>query len=399
MNDFFEYIIVGGGIASLSAIEAIRENDASSPILLIVGEDRLPYKRTKVNKHIRSGFTKHAFQLNDETWYSTNHVRLVFGSVTKLDKKKCLLTLHNQAVFRYRKLLLALGATPVTPRISGVTHQDFYRVHSAHQVEQLLTQLPLAQEILILGAGPIGVETADQLQQLGKKVVLVDRMNYPMERLFPKEFMNHLLEDFKKHAVEFVPNTLINRIEKENKQYITQIKGQNYRFDLLLAAAGSFPNIHLAKQSGLKTSRGICVNTHLLTSDPHIFAAGDVTEMTDYPSSGLWHAAEHQGWVAGHNMCDRQILYSSPSFRLKTELFGRFYFSQNYIAQGLPGIQTVKETKGQISRQLLVNEQKYLKGLVMMNDTSRAKQYEKAVQEEWLVADVFKNIPLQTDMI
>lgn len=391
----YPFIIIGGSITAFSAIKAFREFDKDTRILLISGEDRLPYKRTKINKHIIRGFDKEEFRLADKDWYANNNVDLLHDWVTDLNPEKKSITTRGNHHFTYHRLLIATGATPVIPNISGLEPGDYHKVQNAADVEQLIETTKQAHNFLIIGAGVEGVETADQLVRKGKKAIIVDRLPHPMQKLFPESITDKLKAEMHKHEVEFFGGISLNSVTKQSAgKYEVTLKGKTFHFDAIVACTGAIPNTTLARQAGLKTERGILVNKWLQTSHPHIYAAGDVAQHEGGMITGLWHAAEYQGKMVAQNINNYCIKFDAPPFRLKTEVFNLFLFSAAYDTI-IPGeMEIVNESLGDLHR-IFYFKDNQLKAAIMLNDKNRAKTYQLALMEEWSPEKIKNKLPLQ----
>lgn len=398
VESHYPFIIIGGSITAYSAIKTFRQFDKDTRILLISGEDRLPYKRTKINKHIIRGFDKEEFRLADEKWYAQNNVDLLLDWVSNLKPEDKTITTKGKHQFTFGRLLIATGATSVIPQIAGLTINDYHKVQNAIDVEKLIATAKEAHSFLIIGAGVEGIETADQLARKGKKVVIVNRLPHPMQKLFPESITDVLKAEMKKKEVEFFGGITLSSVHKNQEGcYEVVIKGQSYVFDALVACAGAIPNITLAKEAGLETDRGIVVNKWLQTSHPHIYAAGDVSQHAGGYISGLWHAAEYQGKIVAQNVNKYCMKFEAPPFRLKTEVFNLFLFSAAYESV-IPGeMEIVNEEAGDVQRILYYKDDK-LKAAVMINDGERAKAYQLALMEEWSQEKIKNKIPLQPPM-
>lgn len=189
-----DFIIVGGGIAGLSAIKAIREQNQSASILWISDEDRLPYKRTKINKHIAVGFSRDEFALVEHDWLLTHHVELLFDRVIGIETAKHELSFKHRGNLQYHKLIVAIGNKPRPLSINGLSQDMVFNVHNARQVENIIRSTSSSRTYMVVGAGVEGVETADQLVQKGKKVILVDRNSMVLQRFFTPKYAA-LLQD------------------------------------------------------------------------------------------------------------------------------------------------------------------------------------------------------------
>ncbi|MCW3787395.1 NAD(P)/FAD-dependent oxidoreductase [Plebeiibacterium sediminum] len=386
-----DFVIIGGGIAGLSAIKSIREEDTESSVLWITDEDRLPYKRTKINKNIVSGFGKEDFALIDHDWLVNNHVELLYDRVENIDVELHELAFKHRGHLRYKKLILATGNKPNQLLVDNLPEEKIFHVHTARQVENIIRFSKKSIKYLIIGAGVEGVETADQLIKMNKEVVLIDRNNTVIKRFLNQKYSDFLVESIKKSGIEFYPNiTELNFSESESGKSILTFDDKKVEFDALILTLGYTPNTDLAVNAELKCNTGILVNEYLQTSNEDIYAAGDVAEHVTGQITGLWHAAERQGYIAGKNAMGKEIIFKLEPFRMKTEVFDEFYFSVK--PQGDED-EVVTEEKDTVVRDIYIKDGKVL-ALFMKNDGARAKLYQQAIMEQWEF-DKFKNeIPL-----
>ncbi|MCU4177658.1 NAD(P)/FAD-dependent oxidoreductase [Carboxylicivirga sp. N1Y90] len=394
----YPIVIIGGSIAAISFIRTLRQQENDKKILLIYGEDRLPYKRTKINKNMVRGFEKDDFLIADNQWYADNKVDLINGWVDAIDLTNHVVSTKKGAQFAYEKLLLATGAASVLPRISGIEMQDIHKVQNAFDVEKLLLETKTKQSYLIIGGGVEGIETADQLHRKGKDVTIVGRMKYPMQKLFPTEFMEDLVNGMLKIGVEVYNGVSISSIKKVNGIFETRLKNETRHFDVIVGCTGAVPNIVLAKNAGLNTANGIVVDEWMQTSDDDVLAAGDVAQHKNGEVTGLWHAAEHQGKLAALNLYEKVERHTLPPYRLKTEVFGQFLFSAAYEGIFPEKFEIIKEADKDILRWLYFKDG-VLKSVVMRGDKDRAKVYQQALMEAWDKETTLKKIPLPVPIV
>ncbi len=389
----YHYIIVGAGIAGLSAIKKIREYDTKSSILLLSNEDRLPYKRTKINKSLAKGFSKDEFQLFDAQWYTENNTDLCFMNATKLFAEQRQIELNGQLVITYEKLLLSQGSVSVIPDIRGLDTKDIHTVHTAMETEGLRKWVENCSVVLVIGGSIEGLETANQLVKMGKKVIVVERNTNPLTRFFPSEIKQRIMASVARENIEYLNNFHLSTMRKNaDGSYGFESPEGNRTIDSIVVCAGNRPNTNLAKQAGLSTEKGVLVNEYMQTSDPVIFAAGDIAQLPDGTVSGLWHLAEFQGLCAGENMINLGRPFVPVTQRLKTSLFGEFYFSANFAQSREPGVKTITEKQEPLFREFYLKDG-IVKGLVMANDKERDKLYQKAVTENWSEDEIHSRIP------
>ncbi|WP_430810234.1 MULTISPECIES: NAD(P)/FAD-dependent oxidoreductase [unclassified Carboxylicivirga] len=396
-SNTYPIIAVGASIAAISFIRTLRKHNDQRPVLLIHGEDRLPYKRTKINKNMVRGFGKDDFKMADPQWYSDQNVTLLYDRVINIDSNERMISTKSGKVFSYGKLLLATGAISVVPVISGLDSQQIHSVQNAADVDRVLAACNNKQRFLIIGAGVEGIETADQLVRKGKQVIVANRMQLPLQKLFPETITRLLEERMEAHGVRLFKGVSVNSITEVDGVYHTRLNGENLEFDAVIACTGALPNVELGRKAGLKVGQGIIVDEYLQTSDKDILAAGDVAQHKNGVVTGLWHAAEHQGQLAALNLLDKPSAHTLPPFRLKTNVFGLYLFSGGYEAV-IPDVDEVQEQRhGNILRIMYFSEGK-LKAVVFANDGDRAKLYQQALFERWDKKRVAHELPLPPKM-
>ncbi|TRX66436.1 NAD(P)/FAD-dependent oxidoreductase [Carboxylicivirga sp. M1479] len=393
----YPIIAVGASITSISFIRTLRSHGDKRKVLLINGEDRLPYKRTKINKNMVRGFDKDEFKIADEKWYSENNVDLIYDRVIDVDQEVKKIRTRNNVEYSYDKLLISTGAVSVIPQISGVEKKEIHGVQNAHDVERVLEKSGTKDRFLIIGGGVEGIETADQLIRKGKKVILASRMKLPLQKLFPPKISATLKDAMLQKGVEFLSGVSVSSIQHIDGAYKVNLQGQVYQFDVIVACTGAVPNIDLGKKAGLEVEHGIVVDEYMQTSNKDILAAGDVAQHARGVVTGLWHAAEHQGALAAYNILKKPQAHTLPPYRLKTEVFGLYLFSGAY-EDVVPGVDTeVEEHHGAITRFLYYMDES-LKAAVFVNDQERAKTYQKALMERWNKDKVEQELPLPPAM-
>lgn len=386
-----DFVIIGAGIAGFSAMKAIREENKEVSILWVTDEDRIPYKRTKINKNIAAGFTKNEFSITDHDWLLDNHIELLYDRVEVIDPNKHELIFKHRGHLRYEKLIITIGNIPNKLPIDDLPLDNIYHVHTALQTENIIRTTITSKKYLVIGAGVEGVETAEQLLKLKKDVVLIDKNNQVLPHFFTPRFSDLLINDIQKSDIQLYLNVKnITYREGEYDKSIINIDGTDFEFDTIISTIGYSPNIKLAYDSNIDCSTGILVNDELKTSAVDIYAAGDVVEHPSGEITGLWHAAEKQGYIAGKNALGKQLKFELQPYRMKTEVFGEFYFS---VIPKSNNLDLISEEKGNVIRDLYFKDDK-LEALLMKNDKDRAKTYQLALMEKWSLDKIHTEIPL-----
>ena len=311
----YDYLIVGGGMTAAAAADGIREVDATGTIGIFSAETDAPYNRPPLSKGLWKG------EPLDSVWLKSTDKRrtLHLGcAITEISPGQNDVTDISGNVFSYQKLLLATGGTP--RRLPFNDDQIIYfRTLADYQRLRELTEG--GRRIAVIGAGFIGTEIAAALAGNGLSVTLIFPGRQIGERLFPLGLARHVSSVYKSKGVELMPEERVVGIERRGTERVVKTaSGREVTVDAVVAGVGMEPNVQLAMAAGLPTNNGIVVDEVLRTSDPNIFAAGDVAEFYN-PTLAKRMRVEHEdnansmGRLAGRNMAGALEPYDHlPSF-------------------------------------------------------------------------------------
>lgn len=313
----YQYVIVGGGHAGAAAIAGIRAHDPTGSILLISRENHPPYRRPPLSKGLWTGKSnRDELPIHPEAFYREHKVDLVLRrEVVELDPDHRRLWDDHDTTYDYGKLLLATGAKPRRLDIEGA---DLEGVHYYRSLEDYLFldgYQERFQHALLLGSGFIGMEMAAALISVGKEVTLLYPGEYPLQRVLPRDLGLFVADYYRDKGVETVSGEAVVRIEKRSDLLAFTTQGNEVVTQIILAGIGAEPVDELAESAGLEVGNGIEVDEYARTSDPNIYAAGDVAE---FPYLVLEkrmriehenHAVEH-GMAAGANMAGANRPYT-----------------------------------------------------------------------------------------
>jgi len=324
----YKYLILGGGIAADQAVRGIRSIDASSPIGIISREPHPCYERPPLSKTLWTG-------AKEETiWCQTQSENVVFHleeSVIGLDPSNHLITTDHGS-YTYEKLLVATGVSPIHLKndCDGVIYyhdlKDYYRLRELYD---------RGERFLVVGAGYIGTEIAAALAMNGKRVTMVFRGSAIYQRRVPDDFAFFLNSYFTEKGIQLKPSQTVVAVERDQSLYhVTLSSGEIITVDGVVVGIGCTPNLGFA--SGLKLNDGVEVNAYLCSSDPDIYAAGDVANIY-YPLVQRRLRIEHEdnahttGFIAGQNMAGANLQYTHQPY------FYSAMFELGYEAVGLMG--------------------------------------------------------------
>jgi len=401
-------VIVGAGIAGFTAAKTLAALGSSVEIVLINGEDRIPYKRTKLSKNMVRPFARDAFALAEASWYSESGIELVNGrQVVTLDTREKSLTLDTGETLDWDAAILATGSEPVRLEGDAFSGMPVLTVRRAADVEQMLHAIEGTHDLLVIGGGVLGVEVSEQLTRMGHRVTFCIAAARVMANQLNERASADLAELLDSNGIELLLGHQITGLSLDREKIGTVIDSTNRRFDAVIACVGVRPSVELARGAGLGTRRGILVDQYLETSEPGVFAAGDAAEHARGFLSYLWHAAEYQGELAGRNAAayldvipgQPKSIFDNPPFRLKCEVFDRYYFSAGVLPgvnlsspAAADGFRLVEEEADGNRYRLFSFHDSRLVGAIMINDHDRAKSYQAAVREGWTESRVMEEL-------
>ena len=329
----YPYVIVGASIAGLSATGAIRSRDSAGPILLIHGENRLPYKRTQLSKRLARGFSGDELALYPQEWYPARKVELLQG-IRGVFVEPCSreLSLSTGEVIGYESLLVATGAAPTIVNIPGSQYLSFLRwIEQAEAMAHRLGEMGTAVSI---GFGVQGIEMADQFKSAGIETTLIGSQGMLMAGHLDLEASQRLENRIRAAGIRVQRWGKILEVQRRTRGYRVIAEEGEIDTEMVSASVGATAMTDLAASAKIPLQddkpHGMKVGPDMRTGVEGIYAAGDCAAPLPGASWGLWHSAEDAGMTAGINMAGGDSRPAPKPRRLKCEAFGGYLFSLNY---------------------------------------------------------------------
>lgn len=330
-----DIVIVGGGLAAAKAAEAARQHGYDRRLTIVTDEPHRPYERPPLSKQVLTGDADvDSVFVHDPSFYDDHDIEVVTGdAVTTIDADAGV-TLASDTVLAYDRLLLATGARarhlPLTDRdLAGLL-----TLRSRTDARRLHDELVAAGHVTIVGAGWIGCEVASAARALGTEVTLVDPLDAPLQRVLGPELGRVFADLHRDQGVDLRLGLGVSSARGNQRvERVTLSDDTVVDTDLVVVGVGVIPRTELAEASGLDVDDGITTDQTLATSDPRIFAAGDVANAY-HPFYGRhlrvehWANALHQGTTAGANLLgarqtyDRLPYFFSDQYDLGMEYVG-----------------------------------------------------------------------------
>ena len=323
MNVKPSFVIVGGGMAGAIAAQTLREEGFDGKITLLGQEPNAPYERPPLSKdYLQGKADRDSIFVHPEPWYAEQAVELSLGgAVTSLDPATRTVTTATGTQLPYDKLLLATGSKPRRLDVPGADLDGVYYLRNVEDSERLKIEFGQAKRVVIIGAGWIGLETAAAARAAGLNVTLLVSGDLPLQHVLGPEAAPIFDELHRSHGVDLRYRATAAALAGRQGTVtgVMLSDGKWIEADMIIVGVGVAPRTELAAAAGLKIDNGIVVDEHLRTSDPDIFAAGDIAYAYN-PRLGRhirvehWANARRQGVIAAKAMLGQDEVDVRPSY-------------------------------------------------------------------------------------
>ncbi|WP_423231074.1 NAD(P)/FAD-dependent oxidoreductase [Clostridium magnum] len=379
-------IIIGGGIAGISAIKAIREVDSEIEIHMISNEKFYPYNRLRLTKGLFGNLSEEAILLQKREWYEANSVKLYINKeVTRIDVEEHEVILDDDSRLKFSKLLLASGAHNFTPPIEGIDKQNVYTIRHLEDAWVVKDIVLEKKKPLTIGGGIQGLETAWELNQHGAEVAIAEIQSrlMPMQLdIKASQILHSIIESYN---IKVYLETQVHKILGENSVTgVSREDGLQISCDMVVYNAGVRPNIKYIKDTPINFNKGVIVNNKMETSVQDIYAAGDVAEFKSR-ISGLWNIAIEQGKLAGYNMIGMDKVYKDIVPVTTLNAFGISLFSMGNVDEGKCDYSLIEESsENKVYKRIFIHENK-IAGAIVIGDTKKSPILKSAIENQILV--------------
>ena len=311
-----DIVIVGNGIAGITAADYARRRHAVCTIHVVAEENHPLYNRMAITRLIYGRSAMQGLYLLPDKWYDEREVTCWLNTTaSSIDTAARTVTLATSDVLRYDRLILAMGSSSFVPEIAGHGGAGCFVVRSANDAMEIRRYAQATQSRLAVigGGGLLGLEAAYALTKLGVQVTVLDRNPWLLRRQLDEAAAQLLRRYLEGLGISFMVATEIRGVARsdDGQLYVQLSSGIELPADLFIVAAGITPNVELARACGIATRRGVVVDDHMRTNVPDVYAAGDVAEF-EGRIPGLWPVAAEQGEVAAVNATSGNRTYREP---------------------------------------------------------------------------------------
>jgi nitrite reductase (NADH) large subunit len=395
----FKAVVVGAGIAGVSAAEAIHNASPQAEITLIASEAPPPYYRLNLTRYLAGEIETDSLPIHPLEWYAENGIELRAGTRTEsLDLSNRRVLVEEGDAVPFDRLVLAMGAHPFLPPIQGADREGVVTLRTTEDAERILACALGGDPVVIIGGGVLGLETAGALARRNADVTLLEGHDWLMPRQLDRE-AGGLLE---RHVVE-----MGIRLEKSARtreiagssrlEHVILADGRAIAARLVIMATGVRPNTHLARRAGLDVNQGVIVNNHLMSSTEGVFAAGDVAEHNGV-LYGTWAASQYQGSIAGMNASGLQTVYGGQSRSNTLKVLGLDLMSIGTFEPADGSFMVVDERSDGRYLHFLFQDG-VMVGAILFGDASRGAAVKSAIEARLDFSGLLLGSPTATDVL
>ncbi|MDQ1257404.1 MAG: hypothetical protein QG656_2008 [Candidatus Hydrogenedentes bacterium] len=391
-------VVIGGGIAGVSAVESIRETAPDAEVVLIAKELEVPYYRLNLTRYVAGEIGRETLPIHPESWYREQNIGLRLGvQVTAVDLEGHRVSLDDGSTESYEKLIIATGAHPFMPPIAGASRQGVMKLRTADEADALIAAAASGARCVCVGGGVLGLETAGGLARRGGQVTVLESFPWLLPRQLNAEAAAKLAKFLESlHIAARMPVKVEEFVGDESVRGVKLGDGTVIPADMVVVAAGVRPNSYLGRLAGLEVNQGIVVDNHLRTSHPDVYAAGDVAEHNGV-LYGTWSPSRYQGSIAGMNAVGGLIEFGGIPRSNTLKVLGLDLFSIGVVTPE-DGSYTVLVQEDERTYTRFVFRDSHLVGSILLGDASLAAAVKTAVESKQDFSGLLEQEPRADDV-
>ncbi|MBU3208963.1 FAD-dependent oxidoreductase [Clostridium algidicarnis] len=374
------YVIIGSGISAISAAKAIRDKDKSGTISIYGEESTMPYLRIKLSKDLFKDLNDDKILLKKQQWYEENNISFLKDTrILKIDVENKLLMNSKGENIYYDKLLIATGSRNRTLPIIGSDKEGVFTLRNVVDANNIKDYLKEKHNVVHIGGGVQGLETAWILHSNGKEVFIVEAGKRLMPRLLDERASSILKEKIENTGVKFICDTRVDEILGHKKVEAVSInEKQVIPCDSIIYSIGIIPNVEIVRDTKIKINKGVVVNDNMGTSIKDVYAAGDVAEFKGN-IEGLWMKATEQGRVAGSNMAGDNVIYKNAVPVTVFNAFNTSLFSMGDVSYGNYDKGISEEVDGKYIK-IFIKDNRIV-GAILIDDVNMSRVLKKCIED------------------
>jgi NADPH-dependent 2,4-dienoyl-CoA reductase/sulfur reductase-like enzyme len=307
----FSYVVVGNGIAGITAVETLRAEDDSADIAVVADTPVPLYNRPLLKDFLAGRVSEDKLWMRSDSFYQDQLVHFISGRAIDIDVDQHSIHLQNGEQIGYYRLLLATGARAKELACPGANLVGVTTLRTVDDYRKVLNYLGYVRRVVVIGSGPLAVESIEVFSQKGFQVTHLIRHSTLWPAVLDKTASNLVLQQEWRDGVDVHIEEDIAEIigRSGHARGVMTTKGAFIPCDMVVVAIGITSELDYLQGSGIAFGRGVKVDRLMRTNAPDIYAAGDVAEITNTASGqtdviGHWYPALQQGRAAAYSMLE-----------------------------------------------------------------------------------------------
>lgn len=374
-------VVIGSGIAALSAARVIKRAEPGARLMLVTDE-AVPFYYRPLIPLVMNGTR----DINDiKLAYDpakTLGIETVHGVVSALESDAKAVVLADGRRLNYDRLLIASGSKPVMPEIDGIGGEGVFTLRTLDDAVRIRDYSKNITKAAVIGGGFVGVKTAEALAKKGMRVTLLEQMPQILHPRADRTASEIISSRLRQMGIEVVTGTKIRAIAREKNGRVRGVMSGSAEIEaeLIIVATGVKANVDFLRGSGVRYDRGVLVDEHLRTSAEGIYAAGDVIQYRETITGenavgGLWTNAVETGKIAGMNIVGQKATYDSIlSVMNAADIGGLAFITVGAVHDKNDGFEVYRQREGETYRKLVFYNDRIV-GSLFLGDVSRAGIY------------------------
>ncbi len=376
MVERFSYVVVGNGIAGVTAAETLRTEDASADIAVITDNPLPVYNRPVLKDFLAGRASEETLWMRPESFYQDHKIRFFMDRVVGIRVGQHCVQLQGGRQIGYHHLLLATGARARRLSCPGANLAGVTTLRTVADYQRVLNYLDYVRRVMVIGSGPLALETVEILHRKGYQVTHLLRHHTLWSEVLDKTASDLVLQQERHEGVDVRLEEEVAEIVGRNGHVtgIVTTRGAHVPCEMVIVAIGSEPVLDYIKESGIAYRKGVKVDGSMRTNAPDVYAAGDVAEVTNAVTGhtdiiGHWYPAIQQGRAAAYSMLDmldtsRLSQPDAGSGAYVNAVTSMFLYGLDFAAVGL----TTMPMKGQGYQEIVEGPKPYRYRKALLKD-------------------------------
>ncbi|HEY9290128.1 MAG TPA: FAD-dependent oxidoreductase [Microlunatus sp.] len=345
-------VIVGGGLAGIRAIEELRNQGHEGAITLVAAESELPYERPVLSKgYLLGNDPLDSAFVHDRSWFDDQRIDVVLDDpVVTLDRDRHQVITGSGREIGYRKLLLATGSEPRRLPLDGADAANVHTLRNLGDARRINEVIAAGGPLVIIGGGWIGLEVAAAARERGVEVTVLEAAEKPLLAVLGTEVAEVFAGLHREHGVNLITGAQVTGLVTDGDR-VTAVRTADAEHPAaaVIMAVGAAPRTDLAAAAGLEVDHGVLTDASLQTSDPDVYAVGDIASV-DHPVIGSRVRVEHWAWANDGGPVAGQTMLGQDA---RVDFLPFFYTDQydlgmEYIGYLAPGSSARVELRGDV---------------------------------------------------